>query len=154
MSKQMKVALNFLTMAEDPANGKEGDAYFNIFAKNLRIHNGEVWVDLTPPSTDPTPFYMHTHTFDGDVHTIDVQNKITFLETNISSTPQLELPLIIGYEGGIPSSINDNAAPQDQTLLDGGLTGSEFYPDNNLIDFNGGGAYDSSGDTLDGGESI
>ena len=150
----MKVALNFLTMADDPANGKEGDAYFNVIAKNLRIHNGDVWVDLTPPSTDPTPFYMHTHTFDGDVHTIDVQNKITFLETNTNSGPQLELPLIIGYEGGIPSSSNENAITQDQTLLDGGNTDSNYFPDTNEIDLNGGGAYDVPGDTIDEGASI
>lgn len=150
----MKVALNFLTMDEDPANGKEGDAYFNVVEKNLRIHNGTVWVDLTPPSTDPTPFYMHTHTFDGEVHTIDVQNKITFLETNVESGPQLTLPLIVGYEGGTAASEIDSAKTQDQTLLDGGITTSNYFPDENEIDFDGGGAFDTAGDTLDGGEAI
>lgn len=154
MSKQMKVALNFLTMDEDPANGKEGDAYFNVLSKNLKIHNGSIWTDLTPPSTDPTPFYMHTHAFDGDVHTINVQNQITFLETNVNYGSNEELPIIIGYEGGNPNSIIDNNAKESQTLLDGGITTSEYFPDNNIVNFDGGGSVDTAGNILDGGTSI
>jgi len=120
MSRQMKVALNLLTSMENPDVATVGDIYFNVVSKNLRIYNGIVWVELTPPSTDPTPFYMHTHSFDGDVHTIDVQNKITFKETNISDSPNLVLPLVIGYSGQNPSSLNDGGTFADQTLLDGG----------------------------------
>jgi hypothetical protein len=120
MSRQMKVALNLLTSMENPDIATVGDIYFNVISKNLRIYNGLDWIELTPPSTDPTPFYMHTHTFDGDVHTIDVQNKITFKETNTSDSPNLVLPLVIGYSGQNPSSLNDGGTLKDQTLLDGG----------------------------------
>ena len=120
MSRQMKVALNLLTSMENPDIATVGDIYFNVISKNLRIYNGAEWIELTPPSTDPTPFYMHTHTFDGDVHTIDVQNKITFKETNIEDSPDLVLPLVIGYDGQTPSSFNDAGTFKDQTLLDGG----------------------------------
>ena len=37
MSRQMKVALNLLTIQDDPANAREGDIYYNIITKNLRI---------------------------------------------------------------------------------------------------------------------
>lgn len=120
MSRQMKVALNLLTSMENPDIATVGDIYFNVISKNLRIYNGAEWIELTPPSTDPTPFYMHTHTFDGDVHTIDVQNKITFKETNTEDSPDLVLPLVIGYDGRNPSSLNDGGTFKDQTLLDGG----------------------------------
>jgi hypothetical protein len=120
MSRQMKVALNLLTSMENPDIATVGDIYFNVVSKNLRIYNGVVWVELTPPSTDPTPFYMHTHTFDGDVHTIDVQNKITFKETNTSDSPDLVLPLVIGYDGQSPSASNQGGTFENQTLLDGG----------------------------------
>jgi hypothetical protein len=116
----MKVALNLLTSMENPDIATIGDIYFNVISKNLRIYNGAVWVELTPPSTDPTPFYMHTHTFDGNVHTIDVQNKITFKETNTADSPDLVLPLVVGYSGQNPSSLNDGGTFKDQTLLDGG----------------------------------
>lgn len=120
MSRQMKVALNLLTSMENPDVATVGDIYFNVVSKNLRIYNGTVWVELTPPSTDPTPFYMHTHTFDGNVHTIDVQNKITFKETNTSDYPDLVLPLVIGYDGQSPSTSNQGGTFENQTLLDGG----------------------------------
>ena len=116
----MKVALNLLTSMANPDIATVGDIYFNVVSKNLRIYNGLDWIELTPPSTDPTPFYMHTHTFDGQVHTIDVQNKITFKETNTGSTPDTVLPLIKGYDGQTPSSLNDGGTFADQTLLDGG----------------------------------
>lgn len=120
MSRQMKVALNLLTSMENPDIATVGDIYFNVVSKNLRIYNGMDWVELTPPSTDPTPFYMHTHTFDGDVHTIDVQNKITFKETNTEDSPDLVLPLVIGYDGQTPSTSNQGGTFENQTLLDGG----------------------------------
>jgi hypothetical protein len=63
---------------------------------------------------------MHTHSFDGDVHTIDVQNKITFKETNTEDSPDLVLPLVIGYDGQNPSTSNQGGTFKNQTLLDGG----------------------------------
>lgn len=152
MSRQMKVALNLLTSMENPDIATVGDIYFNVVSKNLRIYNGLDWIELTPPSTDPTPFYMHTHTFDGEVHTIDVQNKITFKETNTVSSPDIILPLIKGYDGQTPSSLNDGAVFADQTLLDGG------NPEGNVVIaveeiLEGGSSADNDGIIVDAGGS-
>ena len=148
MSRQMKVALNLLTSLEDPQASTAGDIYFNILSKNLRIYNGSVWVELTPPSTDPTPFYMHTHTFDGDVHTIDVQNQITFKETNIEASPAVILPIIKGYDGGSPG------APDITDILLGGSNVDEtFVPSEDTI-IGGGSSSDDGGTIFDGGNSI
>jgi len=152
MSRQMKVALNLLTSMENPDIATVGDIYFNVVSKNLRIYNGTVWVELTPPSTDPTPFYMHTHTFDGDVHTIDVQNKITFKETNTSDSPDLVLPLVIGYDGQSPSTSNQGGTFENQTLLDGGNPeGSVVATQDEVLE--GGSSADNDGIIVDAGGS-
>jgi hypothetical protein len=152
MARKMKVPLALLTSDVDPANGNEGWVYFNIVNKNLRIHNGTVWVDLTPPSEDPTPFYMHTHTYDGEVHTINIQNKVDFNWTNTESGPELHLPQIIGLEGGDPMSVTDNANRQDLTLWDGGVVVDEIVdPGDTVLD--GGGSVNFDGDIIDGGGS-
>ena len=148
MSRQMKVALNLLTSLEDPQASAAGDIYFNILSKNLRIYNGSVWVELTPPSTDPTPFYMHTHTFDGDVHTIDVQNQITFKETNIEASPAVILPIIKGYDGGSPG-----ASDITDILLGGSNVDETFVPSEDTI-IGGGSSLDDGGTIFDGGNSI
>jgi len=152
MSRQMKVALNLLTSMENPDIATVGDIYFNVVSKNLRIYNGTVWVELTPPSTDPTPFYMHTHTFDGNVHTIDVQNKITFKETNTSDSPDLVLPLVIGYDGQSPSTSNQGGTFENQTLLDGGNPeGSVIVVQDEILE--GGSSVDNDGIIVDAGGS-
>ena len=148
----MKVALNLLTSMENPDIATVGDIYFNVVSKNLRIYNGTVWVELTPPSTDPTPFYMHTHTFDGNVHTIDVQNKITFKETNTSDSPDLVLPLVIGYDGQSPSTSNQGGTFENQTLLDGGNPeGSVIEVQDEVLE--GGSSADNDGIIVDAGGS-
>jgi len=152
MSRQMKVALNLLTSMENPDIATVGDIYFNVVSKNLRIYNGTVWVELTPPSTDPTPFYMHTHTFDGNVHTVDVQNKITFKETNTSDSPDLVLPLVIGYDGQSPSTSNQGGTFENQTLLDGGNPeGSVIVLQDEVLE--GGSSVDNDGIIVDAGGS-
>ena len=148
----MKVALNLLTSMENPDIATVGDIYFNVVSKNLRIYNGIVWVELTPPSTDPTPFYMHTHTFDGNVHTIDVQNKITFKETNTSDSPNLVLPLVVGYDGQSPSISNQGGTFENQTLLDGGNPeGSVIVVQDEVLE--GGSSADNDGIIVDAGGS-
>jgi hypothetical protein len=148
----MKVALNLLTSMENPDIATVGDIYFNVVSKNLRIYNGTVWVELTPPSTDPTPFYMHTHTFDGNVHTVDVQNKITFKETNTSDSPDLVLPLVIGYDGQSPSTSNQGGTFENQTLLDGGNPeGSVIVVQDEVLE--GGSSADNDGIIVDAGGS-
>jgi hypothetical protein len=124
MSRKMKVPLNLLTLSVNPLSGTEGDVYFNTTTKNIRIYNGAVWVDVTPASTDPTPFYMHTHTYDGDVHTIDVSNPITFTVINDKSLVEETLPGIIGLDGGNASSNITSPTLTNLTLLDGGTVGN------------------------------
>ena len=124
MSRKMKVPLNLLTLSVNPLSGTEGDVYFNTTTKNIRIYNGAVWVDVTPASTDPTPFYMHTHTYDGDVHTIDVSNPITFTVINDKSLIEETLPGIIGLDGGNASSNIASPTLTNLTLLDGGTVGN------------------------------
>ena len=118
MSRKFKSLLNLTTLATDPS-GSVGDVFFNTTEKALKIHNGITWVTIAS-NTDPTPFYMHTHTYDGDVHTIEVNNQITFKEINTDDTPQEELPAIIGLDGGTSGSTILDPRYSNLTLLDGG----------------------------------
>lgn len=118
MSRKFKSLLNLTTLATDPS-GSVGDVFFNTTDKALKIHNGITWVTIAS-NTDPTPFYMHTHTYDGDVHTIEVNNQITFKEINTDDTPQEELPVIIGLDGGTSGSTISDPSYSNLTLLDGG----------------------------------
>ena len=120
MAKKFKSLLNLLTLAEDPLVGSSGDVYFNVTSKNIKIYNGAMWVDLTPGSTDPAPFYMHTHTYDGDVHTINLQETIDFSNINENASVEEDIPVIIGIDGGSPNSNYSNASYTQLTLLDGG----------------------------------
>ena len=123
MAKKFKSLLNLLTLSEDPIVGSTGDVYFNVISKNIKIYNGVVWVDLTPGSTDPTPFYMHTHSYDGNVHTINLQETIDFSNINENSNVLETTPAIIGLDGGTPTSSYTNASYTQLTLLDGGQIG-------------------------------
>jgi len=151
MSRQMKVALNLLTVASDPSNATAGDVYFNILSKNLRIYNGEQWIELTPPSTDPTPFYRHTHTYDGDVHSIDIQNPITFVDYTEIASPAIVLPQVIGVDGGSPESITQDPTWEALTLFDAGQPDSLYWPDNNDTINNSGNADTTFSNTVDAG---
>lgn len=124
MSRKFKSLLNLTTLASDPI-GSEGDVFFNTTDKALKIHNGTTWIILSQ-NTDPTPFYMHTHTYDGNVHTIDVSNPITFKEINNEDPATVieEIPAIIGMDGGSPNSVYDNPSFANLTLLDGGEVGN------------------------------
>jgi hypothetical protein len=148
MSRKMVVPLNLLTMSTDPVGAIEGDVYFNVLTKNIRIYNGITWLELTPPSDDPTPFYPHTHAFDGSVHSIDVENVIRFDSFNNESGPQINIPQVVGIEGGTPMSNNDSGTYQDLTLLDGGEHNSMFEPeiDDTIVD--GGSAATSPEDEI------
>ena len=118
MSRKFKSLLNLTTLSSDPS-GSEGDVFFNTVEKALKIHNGTTWVTLAK-NDDPTPFYMHTHTYDGDVHTIDIQNKITFKDINTQESVSEQIPVIIGFDGGNPNSTTTDPSLHDLTLLDGG----------------------------------
>jgi hypothetical protein len=125
VARKFKSLLNLLTLEEDPVSGNAGDVYFNVITKNIKIHNGLVWVDLTPGSTDPAPFYMHTHTYDGDVHTVNLQETINFTtDINNNASVVETIPAIIGLDGGAPDSTYSNPNFADLTLLDGGEIGN------------------------------
>jgi hypothetical protein len=146
MSRQMLVPLRLLALSTDPIFGQVGEVYINTTTKNLRVHNGTSWIELTPPSTDPTPFYMHTHTFDGDVHTINVQDKIEFTSLSNPDVPQLVLPQVVGYDGGSPSD-----TVVENILADAGLfDGTQVITDTAT---GGGGSEDFDAPSLDGGGS-
>jgi hypothetical protein len=151
MSRQMLVPLRLLALSEDPSFGQVGEVYINTLTKNLRVHNGTMWIELTPPSTDPTPFYMHTHTFDGDVHTIDIQNQIDFKNLDNPNTPGLVLPEIIGYDGGNPGSNLDGPSFVEETLFDAGLFDGQSEIQDIIL--GGGGSQDFDAPSLDGGNS-
>jgi hypothetical protein len=151
MSRQMLVPLRLLALSTDPVFGQVGEIYINTITKNLRVHNGTTWIELTPPSTDPTPFYMHTHTFDGDVHTIDIQNQIDFKSLSTPNTPAISLPQIIGYDGGNPGNVLNSPSFVEETLFDGGLfDGTQELEE---IGTGGGGSEDFDAPSLDGGGS-
>ena len=120
MSKKMLTPLNLLTRASDPSSGVEGDVYFNTQDKSIRIYNGVVWVSIMK-STDPIPFYEHTHTYDGDVHTVNLQNIVDPIKNinNVSLTFET-LPDIIGVDGGDVRAIFTNPSQSNFSLLDGG----------------------------------
>lgn len=123
MARKFKSLLNLLTLDEDPISGNAGDVFFNTNEKALKIHNGIDWVILSQ-NTDPTPFYMHTHTYDGDVHTINLEDTITFTEINNNQSVNETIPAIIGLDGGSPNSTYSDPNFADLTLLDGGEVGN------------------------------
>jgi hypothetical protein len=122
MSRKMLTPLNLLTKASDPSSGVEGDVYFNTNDKSIRIYNGATWVTIVK-SDDPVPFYEHTHSYDGDVHTINIQNPI-LLNSNIDGGfVQQALPVIIGEDGGSANSINTRLSQSNLSNSDGGIIG-------------------------------
>ena len=123
MARKFKSLLNLLTLQEDPISGNAGDVFFNTNEKALKIHNGVDWVILSQ-NTDPAPFYMHTHSYDGDVHTVNLQDTITFTEINNSQSVNETIPAIIGLDGGSPNSTYSDPNFADLTLLDGGEVGN------------------------------
>ena len=123
MAKKFKSLLNLLTLPEDPLVGLTGDVYFNVTSKNIKIYNGAIWVDLTPASKDPAPFYMHTHAYDGTVHTVNLNETVYFDNLNQNSGVEETIPVIIGLDGGTPTSSYANSSYTQLTLLDGGQIG-------------------------------
>lgn len=122
MSRKMLTPLNLLTRASDPSSGIEGDIYFNTQDKSIKIYNGITWVTIVK-SDDPVPFYEHTHTYDGDVHTINIQDPIILNKNIDGGFVQQELPVIIGEDGGSSSSIFTKPTQSNLSNSDGGIIG-------------------------------
>ena len=118
----MLTPLNLLTRASDPSSGTEGDIYFNTDDKSIRIFNGITWVTIVK-SDDPVPFYEHTHTYDGDVHTINIQDPIILNKDIDGGFVQEELPVIIGEDGGSSSAIFTKPTQSNLSNSDGGIIG-------------------------------
>ena len=150
---KLKSLLNLLTLAENPSTGLEGDVYFNILTKNIRIYNGEFWVDITPKSDDPTPFYMHTHAYDGSVHSVDTQNPITFKDINTTQSVLENIPVVVGFDGGGPNDEVGEANFEDLSLLPGGSPDSLYYPESDNITINGGDSATEYASIINGGNS-
>ena len=123
MSKKMLTPLNLLTRSSDPSSGIEGDIYFNTTEKSIKVHNGIVWVAITN-SLDPTPFYEHTHTYDGDVHTIDIQDPVLLGGNIDGGDPLQQIPVIIGEDGGDPNAQVTRRTQSNLSQIDGGIIGN------------------------------
>jgi len=122
MSRKMLTPLNLLTRASDPSSGIEGDIYFNTQDKSIKIYNGITWVTIVK-SDDPVPFYEHTHTYDGDVHTINIQDPIILNKNIDGGFVQQELPVIIGEDGGGSSAVFTKPTQSNLSNSDGGIIG-------------------------------
>ena len=122
MSKKFLTPLNLLTIASDPSSGTEGDIYFNTNDMSIRIYNGITWVTIVK-SDDPVPFYEHTHTYDGDVHTINVQDPILLGGDVDGGFVLQQIPVIIGEDGGSQSAISTRQTQSNLSNLDGGIVG-------------------------------
>jgi len=112
MSKKMLTPLNLLTRASDPSSGTEGDMYFNTVDQSIRIYNGSTWVTIIK-STDPIPFYEHTHEYDGDVANIfPVPLDLASLNNND----------ILDVDGGLVT-VSQTLQPgfSNSAILDGGI---------------------------------
>ena len=123
MSKKFLSPIKFLVRDTDPSSGSLGETYFNSTDKSIRMHNGLVWVTIIK-SDDPVPFFKHTHTYDGDVHTIDIQDPVLLGGNIDGGNPLQQIPVIIGEDGGDP---NAQATPRTQSNLsqiDGGIIGN------------------------------
>lgn len=123
MSRKLLTALRFLVRDTDPSSGELGDTYFNSNDKSIRMYNGTTWVTIVK-SDDPVPFFEHTHTYDGDVHTINIQDPI-LLGGNIDGGSVLEeIPVIIGEDGGNPDATSTRRTQSNLSQTDGGVVGN------------------------------
>jgi|LakMenE18May11ns_1017448.scaffolds.fasta_scaffold9951837_6 hypothetical protein len=153
MAKKFKSLLNLLTLTEDPLIGSSGDVYFNVTSKNIKIYNGSIWVDLTPASDDPAPFYMHTHSYDGDVHTIDLKETIDFSNINENANVEENIPVIIGLDGGGPNDEVLNPNLKRMSLINGGEPDSTYYPESEYQLILGGDSISGYSSTINSGNS-
>ena len=116
MSRQMKVPLNLLPVPTDPANGSMGDMYYNTVSGAIRFFNGAQWLTLI--TTEPAPFYLHTHDYDGDVvEAVQIDGGTPSSTYNNPITP-----ILGAISGGEPGTVY-NAYPINYNvpeMLDGG----------------------------------
>ena len=65
MSVKRLVALNAVTLSSDPSSPKLGDIYFNTTISQLKYYDGTTWIII------PAGLLNHTHTYDGDIYSVD-----------------------------------------------------------------------------------
>ena len=123
MSKKFLSPIKFLVRDTDPSSGSLGETYFNSTDKSIRMHNGLEWVTIIK-SDDPVPFFKHTHTYDGDVHTIDIQDPVLLGENIDGGDPLQQIPVIIGEDGGDPNAQVTRRTQSNLSQIDGGIIGN------------------------------
>ena len=123
MSKKFLSPIKFLVRDTDPSSGSLGETYFNSTDKSIRMHNGLEWVTIIK-SDDPVPFFKHTHTYDGDVHTIDIQDPVLLGENIDGGDPLQQIPVIIGEDGGDPNAQVTPRTQSNLSQIDGGIIGN------------------------------
>ena len=123
MSKKFLSPIKFLVRDTDPSSGSLGETYFNSTDKSIRMHNGLVWVTIIK-SDDPVPFFKHTHTYDGDVHTIDIQDPVLLGGNIDGGNPLQQIPVIIGEDGGDPNAQVTRRTQSNLSQIDGGIIGN------------------------------
>ena len=123
MSKKFLSPIKFLVRDTDPSSGSLGETYFNSTDKSIRMHNGLEWVTIIK-SDDPVPFFKHTHTYDGDVHTIDIQDPVLLGGNIDGGNPLQQIPVIIGEDGGDPNAQVTRRTQSNLSQIDGGIIGN------------------------------
>jgi len=123
MSKKFLSPIKFLVRDTDPSSGSLGETYFNSTDKSIRMHNGLEWVTIIK-SDDPIPFFKHTHTYDGDVHTIDIQDPVLLGGNIDGGNPLQQIPVIIGEDGGDPNAQVTRRTQSNLSQIDGGIIGN------------------------------
>jgi hypothetical protein len=123
MSKKFLSPIKFLVRDTDPSSGSLGETYFNSTDKSIRMHNGLEWVTIIK-SDDPVPFFKHTHTYDGDVHTIDIQDPVLLGGNIDGGDPLQQIPVIIGEDGGDPNAQVTRRTQSNLSQIDGGIIGN------------------------------
>jgi hypothetical protein len=123
MSKKFLSPIKFLVRDTDPSSGSLGETYFNSTDKSIRMHNGLEWVTIIK-SDDPVPFFKHTHTYDGDVHTIDIQDPVLLGGNIDGGDPLQQIPVIIGEDGGDPNAQVTPRTQSNLSQIDGGIIGN------------------------------
>ena len=123
MSKKFLSPIKFLVRDTDPSSGSLGETYFNSTDKSIRMHNGLEWVTIIK-SDDPVPFFKHTHTYNGDVHTIDIQDPVLLGGNIDGGDPLQQIPVIIGEDGGDPNAQVTRRTQSNLSQIDGGIIGN------------------------------
>jgi hypothetical protein len=68
MSVQRLVPLHAVALADNPANARIGDIYFNTTDSALKFYDGSSW---NPVGGAVTGLLDHIHTYDGAIYSVE-----------------------------------------------------------------------------------